>query len=98
MASRTYIIYNIEEIFKVVWSQVCETSADTIVTSLDGTKTFIKWEGEAPKFIQEMDSKEGPYSHAEMIAILNTPEWNEEPEVVKEGLLTRIGKWFGFLS
>jgi hypothetical protein len=41
---RNFAIFSITEIDKINFSQVCETSADTVRKSVDGTKTFVKWD------------------------------------------------------
>lgn len=42
--NRNYLIIPVSEIPKVDFSQVCETSPDTLRKSVDGTKTFVKWD------------------------------------------------------
>jgi hypothetical protein len=79
-ASREYLIFNVSEIPLVDFNYVMETSAETLRRSVDGTKTFIKWESQPPGFISEMTTKEGPYTHDEILVILATPEWtNPDP-------------------
>jgi hypothetical protein len=62
---------------KVDFTQVLETSPDTVRKSVDETKTFIKWEGETPLFIGEIVGSEGPYTYGEILAILATPQWTD---------------------
>jgi hypothetical protein len=71
------MILPVSEISKIEFMYVLEDSADTLRKSCDGTKTFIKWEGEAPSFISDIDGGEGFYTHEEMVNILNTEEWTE---------------------
>lgn len=103
-SNRNYVIFNVNEIEKIDFSQVLETSAATLRRSVDGSKTFVKWDsrftqvnhgapaddpsaaqGETqtvvslpgyPSFYDDLTTKEGPYSHEEIISILNTPEWS----------------------
>lgn len=71
-----YIIFNVEELPIVDFSTTCEQSQYTVRISLDGTKTFIKWDvEEAPWFLDRLQTKEGPYSLEDMSTILLTPEW-----------------------
>jgi len=74
---RKYVIFNVSEISKIDFSQVGETSAETLRTSYDGTKTFVKWEVEQPAFVDLLTTKEGPYTHEEMLVILSTPDWGK---------------------
>jgi hypothetical protein len=75
-ANREYLIFPVSELNKVDFSQVLETSADTVRKSVDETKTFVKWNGEAPAFVATMTGTEGPYTHAEILDILSTSEWS----------------------
>ena len=42
--NRNYLIFAVTEIDKIDFSQVCETSPETLRRSTDGTKSFIKWD------------------------------------------------------
>lgn len=72
---RNFMIFNINELDKIDWDTVLETSSETIRKSVDGSKTFVKWDGEAPECVLSLDSKEGPYNYEEMLEILSSPEW-----------------------
>lgn len=78
---RNFIIFPTSELSKVNFNEVLETSADTTRKSVDGTKTFIKWDGEQPEFVSTLNNTEGPYTYEEMLSILETPEWNS-PEPI----------------
>jgi hypothetical protein len=74
---RNFMIFNVSELSNIDFSQVLETSSDTVRKSVDGTKTFVKWEGTTtPSFITNLTTKEGPYTYSEMLAILSTSAWN----------------------
>jgi hypothetical protein len=74
--SRKYVIINADEVGSVDFSQVDETSADTVRYSTDGSQTFIKYEGDQPSFL----SGKTEYTHSEIITILATDEWtSDEP-------------------
>ena len=44
--NRHWVIIPVTELDNVDFSQVCETSIDTVRKSVDGTQTFVKWAGE----------------------------------------------------
>jgi hypothetical protein len=69
--SRKYVIIDADEVSSVDFSQVFETSAQTLRFSLDGEQTFVKFEGSTPDFL---DGKT-QYTHSEILAILATEEW-----------------------
>jgi hypothetical protein len=73
--NREYLIFPVSELNKVDFSQVLETSAETVRKSVDQTKTFVKWNGTPPAFVSTMTGTEGPYTHAEILDILSTSEW-----------------------
>lgn len=75
--NRSYVIFDVSELDKINFDEVLETSAETVRKSVDGTKTFVKWEdgSSAPPSVQSLTTK-GPYlTHEEILAILATPEW-----------------------
>lgn len=75
MENRNYIIFNVSEINLINFSDVLESSALTLRKSVDGTKTFVKWEGLEPACISDLATKEGPYNQAEMLTIMASAEW-----------------------
>ena len=70
---RTYVIIDSSGVVNVDFDQVLETSADTLRYSVDGTKTFVKFEGDTPSFL----IGEPQYDHAEILSILSGPEWTD---------------------
>ncbi len=73
---RQFMIFNVSELELIDFSQVLETSVDTVRKSIDGTKTFVKWDGNnIPTSVDSLTTKEGPYTYTEIIDILNGPEW-----------------------
>lgn len=82
--NREYMIFNVSELDNVDFEQVLETSADTVRKSVDGIKTFVKWDGTTiPTTVTNLTTKVGPYTHSEILAILDTPEWTF-PDPIQE--------------
>ena len=75
--NREYMIFNVSELPTIDFSQVLETSAETVRKSVDGTKTFVKWEGTEPSSVTNLQTKEGPYTHSQILEILSGPEWTD---------------------
>ena len=74
--NRQFMIFNVSELGNINFSEVMETSAETVRKSVDETKTFVKWEGEnMPPCVANLTTKEGPYTYDEILSILSTPEW-----------------------
>jgi len=75
---REFMIFNVSELPQIDFTQVLETSIDTVRKSVDKTKTFVKWDGETiPSSVDLLTTKEGPYTYEEMLTILATPEWTD---------------------
>jgi hypothetical protein len=73
------MIFKVSELDSVDFTQVLETSKDTVRKSVDETKTFVKWEGDnTPTSVDSLTTKEGPYTYNEILTILATPEWTNE--------------------
>jgi len=75
--NREFMIFAVSEIDQIDFTQVCETSADTVRKSVDQTKTFVKWDGPIPDCVANLTTKEGPYTYEEILVILAGPEWTD---------------------
>ena len=73
MNNRTYVILDASEVGNVDFDQVIQTSADKLRYSLDGSKFVVKFEGDAPSFLEGKTQ----YTHSEILAELATPEWTD---------------------
>ena len=74
--NRKFMIFNVSELPNIDFTQVLETSIDTVRKSVDGTKTFVKWDSVGiPSSVDSLTTKEGPYTYEEILTILSTPEW-----------------------
>jgi len=72
---RNYVIIDASEVSSVDFDQVLETSAETLRYNVNpaGTKTFVKFEGETPSFLEGKTA----YTHSEMLEILAGEEWTD---------------------
>lgn len=80
--NRQYMIFNVSELPLIDFTQVLENSIDTVRLSVDGSKTFVKWEGLIPSSVNLLTTKEGPYTYQEIYTILSTPEWSTNDIIV----------------
>ena len=72
-----YATISIDDLAKIDFSQISETSADTIRKSLDLTQFVLKWKNE-PTFIK--DGEVTPieiYTHAEVLVLMASDKWSE---------------------
>ena len=74
--NRKYGIITASDVSSVDFNQVSETSADTLRYNNDTTKTFVKFEGETPSFL---DGKT-QYNYSEILAELSNAEWQSDED------------------
>jgi len=81
--TRQFMIFSTAEVEKIDFTQVCETSKQTLRVSIDETKTFVKWDGEEiPSSVESLITKEGPYTYVEILDILSGPEWTNPNPII----------------
>ena len=76
--NRKYVIISKDDVSSVDFSKVVETSVNTLRYSTDGSKTFVKYEGNKPSFLYGKTT----YNHSEILAILNEVDgewWTDDP-------------------
>lgn len=81
MNNRQYVIINIEDIDKINFSTVMQTEPSSMRKSVDGTRTFVKYEGDQPECIFNIagDAIGLPeYTYEEFLEILRGPEWTKQ--------------------
>lgn len=71
-----YVIYDMANISQVDFSQVYQTSEATLRLSINKKETVLKFTGETPAFLVGLQQ----YTHLEILAIMNTPEWTKKEE------------------
>lgn len=77
-SSRNFMIFNVGELDKINFNTVLETGPETVRRSIDGSKTFVKWDEDVPSCITNLTTKEGPYSYGQILDILNGPDWTQQ--------------------
>jgi len=76
--NRTFVIFSVDEIPLIDFSQVLETSADTLRRSVDGLMTFVKWDGmTVPVCVETLTTKSEYYTYEEILDILAGPDWTQ---------------------
>lgn len=77
---RNFVIFNVEELSLIDFTQVLETSAETVRKSVDGTLTFVKWDGEVPHCVENLTTKSEYHTYDEMLEILSGEDWTSPME------------------
>ena len=75
MIDLKYVIFDFSEVDKINFSEVKEDSIETLRKSVDGIRTFVKYEGEMPESVSDLLSKSREYYNFEFLEILSTEEW-----------------------
>ena len=70
---RKYVIIDSSSFDSVDWTQVLEGDQSNARLNLDESKGIVKFEGDTPSFL----SGKTEYTHAEILAILDGPEWTD---------------------
>jgi len=75
--NRHYVVFDLTEVDTIDFSEVMETSADTLRRNLANTQSFVKYEGDQPPSVVALATKSQEYSHAEILALLAGTEWTD---------------------
>jgi hypothetical protein len=80
--NRQFAIFSTTELDQINFSEVLETSAETVRKSTDGSLTFVKWDdgGAVPPSVQALTTIVGFYTYSEMLDILSGEEWTAPME------------------
>ena len=69
----TYVIISASEVSGLDFSKIKETTNDILRYSNDNSKTFVRFEGETPSFLEGKTL----YDYNGIMEILNSPEWTQ---------------------
>lgn len=75
MIDLKYVIFDFFEVDKINFNEVKEDSIETLRKSIDGTKTFVKYDGSMPESVNNLLTKSREYYNFEFLEILATEEW-----------------------
>jgi len=80
---RNFMIFSTFETGSIDFSEVLETSSETLRLNVSGSKSFVKWDGETiPTSVAGLTTKEGPYTYEEIKNILTGSDWTDTSEEV----------------
>ncbi len=78
--NRKYVVFNTSETGSVDFSQVLETSAETLRLNVSGSRTFVKYETAMPSSVSALTTKTSEYTHTEIRNLLTGSEWHHSVE------------------
>jgi hypothetical protein len=79
--NRKYVIFNTSETGSIDFSQVLETSVNTLRLNISGSQTFVKYEGSQPSSVAGLSSKSNEYTHEQILNVLTGSEWSNTEEI-----------------
>jgi len=81
--NRNFMIFSTSETGSIDFSEVLETSSETLRLNVSGSKSFVKWDGETvPTSVAGLTTKEGPYTYTEIVTILTGSDWTDTSEEI----------------
>mgnify|MGYP000459694796 FL=1 len=80
-STRDFMIFDTSETGSIDFNDVAETSVDTLRLNVSGSRTFVKWDGDIPTSVSSLTTKEGPYTHQQILTILTGSEWADDLEL-----------------
>ena len=83
MDSKTYVIINTTDLAILDYAELLTTSAETTIKNLEGDKAIVKYLGNMPETIDQLETKT-INTHSEIKQIINGSDWKGLPE--NEGL------------
>jgi len=75
--NRHYVVFDLSEVDTIDFSEVMETSSDTLRKNLANTQSFVKYEGDQPPSVVALTTRSQEYSHEEILTLLAGPEWTD---------------------
>lgn len=83
MNTNTYVIASISELNNVDYSQVSQTSAETVRKNTELTKFILKYDGSRPSTIESLDTNgklisydnNKYFTHTQILNIVKDVEW-----------------------
>lgn len=73
--SRKYVVIDVSDVGSVDFSQVLDTSSETLRKNSDSTQTFIKYDGSQPSSITAISSRSQEYTYDQFKTLLLGVDW-----------------------
>ena len=75
--NRHYVIFDLSEVDTIDFSEVMETSADTLRKNLANTQSFVKYESDMPASVAALTTRSQEYTHEEILTLLAGVDWTD---------------------
>lgn len=80
----TYVTLSVTEISKLDFSQIEQTSIETLRRNIANTQTIIKWNNSAgtPSCVNSLTTKSPDMTHDEALTLMSTTAWTDPTPMV----------------
>lgn len=75
--NRHYVVFDLTEVDTIDFSEVMETSADTLRKNLANTQSFVKYESVMPASVAALTTRSQEYTHEEILTLLAGTDWTD---------------------
>ena len=75
--NRHYVVFDLTEVDTIDFSEVMETSADTLRKNLANTQSFVKYESDMPASVAALTTRSQEYTHEEILTLLAGTDWTD---------------------
>ena len=75
-SNRKWVIVNVSDITDEMIASAIQSSMDTLIKTLDGSKAILKFEGNTPSCFDGLTT----YSHSEILIELAKSDWFDNEE------------------
>ena len=75
--NRHYVVFDLSEVDTIDFSEVMETSADTLRKNLADTQSFVKYESDMPVSVTALTTRSQEYTHADILTLLAGTDWTD---------------------
>jgi hypothetical protein len=75
--NRHYVVFDLSEVDTIDFSEVMETSADTLRKNLAGTQSFVKYESDMPASVTALTTRSQEYTHEDILTLLAGTDWTD---------------------
>ena len=78
--NRKWVTIPISSTGSINFNDVLETSVNTLRLSINGSQTFVKYEGTQPSSVTSLSGVSSEYTHTEILNLLTGSAWTTPPE------------------
>ena len=77
--NRRWVTIPLSSTSSINFGDVLETSKNTLRLSIDGSETFVKYNGDQPASVASLPGVSSEYNHEEILNLLTGSAWSTPP-------------------